>query len=135
MTEYQVEVNKSAAVDEEVEDIDNTTSTALLINRGNFKYETTGYRYVVLFFFFFFTVTISMIQTSLTPVAANLAIAYSIQNLEVTFTSIVFSITYIPMTFVAITMFRDMKPSLVFRIACINAIFGGWIRCVSAKTG
>ncbi len=38
MTEYQVEVNKSAAVDEEVEDIDNTTSTALLINRGNFKY-------------------------------------------------------------------------------------------------
>jgi hypothetical protein len=39
------------------------------------------------------------------------------------------------MTFVAIAMFRDMKPSLVFRIACVNAIFGGWIRCISAKTG
>ena len=41
---------------------------------------------------------------------------------------------YIPMTFVAITMFRDMSPSLVFRIASANAILGGWIRMITVKT-
>lgn len=45
--------------------------------------------------------------------------------------SIVFSITYIPMTFLAIKMFRDFKVSSIFYLATILAIFGSWIRVVA----
>jgi len=63
-----------------------------------------------------------------------LAQAYGVNVICVTLTAIIFSIAYVPMTFVAIAMFRDMKPSLVFRIACGNAIFGGWIRTISVSS-
>jgi hypothetical protein len=43
-------------------------------------------------------------------------------------TAIIFSLTYIPMTFVAIYMFRELSPTFTFRIACIICIAGGWIR-------
>jgi hypothetical protein len=52
----------------------------------------------------------------------------------VTMTSIVFSITYIPMTFIAIWMFKHWKPSMVFRVGCANLLFGAWIRAVSLET-
>ena len=38
------------------------------------------------------------------------------------------------MTFVSIYMFRDMRPSVVFRISSAIAIIGGWIRMISAQT-
>ena len=31
-------------------------------------------------------------------------------------------------------MFRDMRPSVVFRISSVIAIIGGWIRMISALT-
>jgi hypothetical protein len=46
----------------------------------------------------------------------------------VTLTAIVFAITYIPMTFVAIYMFREFTPSLTFRFAIVIVVIGGWIR-------
>lgn len=81
-----------------------------------------------------FIVTISSCQTSLTPAATNLAEAYDIHVLKVTFTSIVFMITYIPMTFVAIFSYNHYRVSNVFRVACLNAIFGGWLRTLSMYT-
>lgn len=38
------------------------------------------------------------------------------------------------MTFVAIWMFKAMRPSVVFRIGCVNILFGAWIRSVSLAT-
>lgn len=49
-------------------------------------------------------------------------------------TSIIFSISYIPMTFVAIWMFKAMRPSTAFRIACVLALIGAWIRSFSLTT-
>lgn len=103
----------------------------LLDDSTKVSYSSTPYRFVILLFFFMLTVTISSIQTSLTPAASNIAIAYDVHVLLVVSTSIVFMITYVPMTFVAIYCFNHMKPSLVFRIASANAIFGGWIRILS----
>ena len=97
-------------------------------------YQVTSYRWVVLFFFFNTTVYVSCCQTSLTPVAAPLAKAFGVPVLDVTMTSIIFSITYIPMTFVAIWMFKVLRPSTCFRIACANLLIGSWIRSFSADT-
>ena len=47
--------------------------------------------------------------------------------------SIIFSITYIPMTFIAIKMFKEMKLSTVFRIATVIAISGCWIRVLAEQ--
>jgi hypothetical protein len=98
------------------------------------KYETTSYRWVILFFFFNTTVYVSCCQTSLTPVAAPLAKAFGVPVISVTMTSIIFSIAYVPMTFVAIWMFKKLRPSTAFRIACVNLLFGSWIRSISLAT-
>jgi hypothetical protein len=50
-------------------------------------------------------------------------------------TAIIFHITYIPMTFITIKMFKDMRPSTVFRIACVTLIIGGWIRMMARIDG
>ncbi|MFM7857605.1 MAG: hypothetical protein ACKO96_38215 [Flammeovirgaceae bacterium] len=48
--------------------------------------------------------------------------------------NIVFHITYIPMTFVAIKLFNEVRPSIVIRIACLNLIVGAWIRIFARKS-
>jgi hypothetical protein len=94
----------------------------------------TAYRWVILFAFFNLLVAISSVQTSLTPVCQPLAVAFGVQTIVVTMSSIVFSITYIPMTFIAIKMFKEMKLSLVFRMAAVIAVSGAWIRVLSEKS-
>lgn len=47
--------------------------------------------------------------------------------------SIVFSITYIPMTFVAIKLFKEIRISTVFRIATVIAVCGAWVRVLAEK--
>ena len=39
------------------------------------------------------------------------------------------------MTFITIKMFKDMRPSTVFRIACVALIVGGWIRLMARLDG
>jgi len=67
-------------------------------------------------------------------VAAPLATAFGVHVIVVTMTSIIFSIAYVPMTFVAIWMFKKMRPSTCFRIACVILLFGSWIRSASLAT-
>ena len=87
------------------------TNFASSDNKEKPQYEAGKYRKLVLFFYFTFTVTVSSIQTSLSPVALQVASAYGVDPLAVTMTAIIFSITYIPFTFVAIYMFRVLSPS------------------------
>lgn len=97
------------------------------------EYKVSPYRWVILFAFFNLLVAISSVQTSLTPVCQPLAVAFKVQTIVVTMSSIVFSITYIPMTFIAIKMFKEMSLSTVFRIACVIAIIGAWIRVLAEE--
>ncbi len=98
------------------------------------EFQVRPYRWAILFVFFNLLVAISSVQTSLTPVCQPLAVAFKVQTIVVTMSSIVFSITYIPMTFVAIKLFKEVRLSTVFRIACIIAITGAWIRVLSEKS-
>jgi hypothetical protein len=86
-----------------------------------------------MFFFVNVTIVTSACSVSLTPVAQPLSIAFNVQPIAVTMTSIIFHITYIPMTFVSIKLFKDVRPSIVFRIACVNLILGGWLRILAQR--
>lgn len=98
------------------------------------EYKVSAYRWLILFAFFNLLVAISSVQTSLTPVCQPLAVAFKVHTIVVTMSSIVFSITYIPMTFIAIKMFKEMSLSTVFRIACVIAIIGAWIRVLAEQS-
>jgi len=84
-----------------------------------------------MFFFINVSVVTSVCSSSLTPVAEPLSVVFNVKPISVTMTAIIFHITYIPMTFVSIKMFKDFSPSLVFRIACVNLILGGWVRILA----
>lgn len=99
------------------------------------EYKTTPYRWVVILLLFGNVVTFSAISVSLSPAASNIAEAYQIDTLAVTFCAISFTLFYIPMTFAAIYMFDYMRPSHVFRIATFIALVGGWIRLFSKSSG
>lgn len=87
---------------------------------------------MIIFAFINLLVAISSVQTSLTPISEPLSKAFQVPVIEVTMTSIIFSITYIPVTFVAIKMFQEMKLTTVFRTACAIVVVGAWIRTSSA---
>ncbi len=84
-----------------------------------------------MFFFINVSIVTSVCSSSLTPVADPLSVVFNVSPLSVTMTAIIFHITYIPMTFIAIKMFKDLKTSLVFRIACVNLILGAWVRILA----
>lgn len=86
-----------------------------------------------MFLFVNVTIVTSACSVSLTPVAQPLSVAFNVQPIAVTMTSIIFHITYIPMTFVSIKLFKDVRPSIVFRIACVNLILGGWLRILAQR--
>ena len=41
---------------------------------------------------------------------------------------IIFTATFVPMTFVCIWMYKEMKTDTVLRVACVIMLVGGWIR-------
>lgn len=91
-------------------------------------YTVTKYRYLVLIFFMACTIFISCCQSSLTPVAPTIAKAYSISPSTVEYTTLVFSLTYAPMTFVAVYMYENLPPALTLRIGALNIFLGAWVR-------
>lgn len=48
---------------------------------------------------------------------------------------IIFTATFVPMTFVSMWMFRVMKNHNVLRIACVLCLIGGWVRQLSTFYG
>lgn len=67
----------------------------------------------------------------MSPAAHQIADAYGVNQFVVVLCGIMYTFNYIPMTFVAICGFRDLRPSVVFRLTCVLALVGAWIRVLS----
>jgi MFS transporter, FLVCR family, feline leukemia virus subgroup C receptor-related protein len=91
-------------------------------------YVVTKYRYLVLIFFMACSIFISCTSASLTPVAPAIAKAYGINTSVVEYTTLVFSLTYAPMTFAAVYMYENLPPALCLRIGALNILLGAWVR-------
>lgn len=88
-----------------------------------------------MFFYMNMIIIPSCICSSLTPAAEKIATSYTVSTDRVNMCSIIFSIIYPPMTFVAIYMFKVMRPSTVLRIGAINLFMGGWFRELTVLDG
>jgi hypothetical protein len=70
----------------------------------------------------------SCVCSSLTPAAVEIHIAYGVPVSRVNMCSIIFSILYPPMSFLAIYMFKHLKITTVLRLGAINLFLAGWFR-------
>ena len=98
------------------------------------KYQVTPYRWLILFFYMNMIIIPSCICSSLTPVAEDIKYAYTIPIGRVNMSSIIFSIFYPPMSFLAIYMFKMMSISSVLRLGALNLFLGGWFRMIDVTT-
>ena len=96
------------------------------------EYKTTAYRFVVLFFVFFYSVSLSSCSVALSAAADNIAEAYGVSTFTVVMCPILYTLMYIPGTFIAIYLFKEWQPSPVFRLISLVGIIGVWLRQVAA---
>lgn len=96
------------------------------------EYRTTLYRFVVLFFVFFYSVSLSSCSVALSAAADNIADAYGVSTFAVVMCPILYTLMYIPGTFIAIYLFKEWRPSPVFRLVALTGIIGVWLRQVAA---
>lgn len=62
---------------------------------------------------------VSALSLCLSPVTGNLAEAYLVPVVEVNMCGIIFTATYVPMTFVSMWMFKTFNTSTVLRFAIL----------------
>lgn len=72
--------------------------------------------------------TVSAISLCLSPASGYLAVAYAVPVIEVNMCGIIFTATFVPMTFVSMWMYKNMSTALVLRISCVMQLVGAWIR-------
>ena len=91
-------------------------------------YKVTFYRWVI-FFFFFLNLLVGS-STNLTFVAISIPMSqyFGVSLNWITMLSNVFNLTYVPMTFAAMYMFKKMPSALAIRIAAFLFLTGAWIR-------
>jgi len=76
---------------------------------------------------------VSALSLCLSPASSYIALAYNVPVVEVNMCGIIFTATYIPMTFASIWMYKEMATHTVLRISCMLMLVGGWCRIVDDK--
>lgn len=99
--------------------------------KANFVPVVTWYRWFIFAFFLLNILTLSGASLSFSPVSEQIATAFGVDVLVVNMCSIVFTITQIPMSFVAILMFNKMPTDWVLRFGSFLLCFGAWVRILS----
>ena len=76
---------------------------------------------------------VSAVSLCLSPASTYLASAYQVSVLEVNMCGIIFTATYIPMTFASMWLYNRFCTDTVLRFACILLLAGGWVRMLSSN--
>ena len=71
---------------------------------------------------------VSALSLCLAPASSALAEAYKVSILQVNMCGIIFTATFIPMTFISMWMYKAMGTHTVLRIASVMVLIGGWGR-------
>lgn len=107
----------------------------LTFEEEEFVPRSSWLRWPLLFLFTNCIMIVSALSLCLSPVSSNLAEAYQISQVEVNMCAIIFTATFVPMTFASMWMFRVMKNHNVLRLACLLCLIGGWIRHLATFYG
>lgn len=95
------------------------------------SYELTPRRWVILFTYLLVTLSGSCISICLTPVSQSIKEAYDVPLLAVSFCTLVFGLTSIPMFFISMKLLTAYPTANVLRLGCFFLVFGGWIRMIT----
>lgn len=108
----------------------NEDSTLLRPLSGSvlFVPKTTFLRWPIIFFFINCIMIVSALSLCLAPASSALAVAYEVSILQVNMCGIIFTATFIPMTFISMWMYKAMGTHTVLRIASVLVLIGGWGR-------
>ena len=107
--------------------MDQTTDSTL----NSFSIELTRRRWVVLVFYLLVTMSGSAISICFTPVSTLIMEAYNVPLIAVSFCTLVFGLTSIPMFFISMKLFTVYPTANVLRFGCFFLTFGGWVRMLT----
>ena len=62
---------------------------------------------------------VSALSLYLSPATGPIAVAYNVPVVMVNMCGIIFTATFVPMTFASIFMYKNMRTDTVLRIACV----------------
>ena len=82
----------------------------------------------MIFLFINCIMIVSALSLALAPASSDLARAYNVSILQVNMCGIIFTATFIPMTFISMWMYKVMGTHTVLRIASVMMLVGGWGR-------
>ena len=71
---------------------------------------------------------VSALSLALSPASLYLAAAYKVPVIEVNMCGVIFTATFVPMTFAAMWMYKVMPTHRVLQISCVMQLVGGWCR-------
>jgi len=77
----------------------------------------------------------SLTMMTLTPVALNVANTYDVNIIWVHLCSFGFCLTYVPMNFVAIWMYKTFPRHQCLRVGAVLQLMGVWLRYLTILTG
>lgn len=98
-----------------------------------FEAKTSWLRWPLLFFYINCIMIVSALSLALAPASPFLATAYSVSIVEANMCGMIFTATFVPMTFASMWMYKALKTDTVLRIACFIILVGGWMRMFAAE--
>lgn len=96
-----------------------------------FKAVKSKLRWVLLACFVNCIMIVSAVSLCLSPASTYLASAYHTSILQVNMCGIIFTATYIPMTFASMWLYKQYATDTVLRLACVLMLAGGWVRMLA----
>ena len=108
-----------ASIYQQTPDGNSSTGNNQDLNEEEFVPKTSCLRWPLLFFFINCIMIVSALSLCLSPVTGKLAEAYLVPVVEVNMCGIIFTATYVPMTFVSMWMFKTFNTSTVLRFAIL----------------
>lgn len=95
------------------------------------SHDAEAIRWPLLFFYINCLLCVSALGLCFSPVSEALAAGYHVDILQVNMCDLIYSITFIPMTFISIWLFRTIPADWVLRIANLIMFAGCWMRIIS----
>ena len=92
---------------------------------------TSWLRWPLLFLYINCLLCLGSVSLCFSPASKEIASAFNTTILDVNMSYLIGSITGIPMTFACMYLYRRFPAHWVLRVACLNALLGGWFRIYS----
>ena len=103
-------------------------------NGKTVQFDTTWLRWPLLFFFINNIMYSGSMSLSLAPASSYISTAYDVSIVEVNMCCLIFTVTFIPMTFLQWWLSSKIPSHWILRLAALLLLVGSWFRSISLAT-